>query len=194
WVCFPESGQSLCTLALIYDIANDAFGVRELPEVTCAAVGTVNDEAVSEAWDDDNEAWDADNSPWNEANYSLAVESLLIGCEDVAEMQDTQDAVALAAHVSRYDLTFGAPERVKFVRRVHVRTRDSSGTLYVRVGGRMSPTDTIAWSAEVPLAAPEQLVNIMALGRYISVEIRSDGDDVWSISGIDIEAEMRGYH
>src|SRR5690606_9591826 len=26
WVCFPESGNTLCTKALVYDVSNDAFG------------------------------------------------------------------------------------------------------------------------------------------------------------------------
>lgn len=31
WTCFPEAGSQYCTLALVYDVANDSFGVRELP-------------------------------------------------------------------------------------------------------------------------------------------------------------------
>lgn len=31
WTCFPESGSQYCTQALVYDVANDAFGIRELP-------------------------------------------------------------------------------------------------------------------------------------------------------------------
>lgn len=193
-VCFPESGEQYPTLALVYDLSKDRFGVRDLAGVTCAAVGIVNDEAISEAWDDDPEAWDEDNSTWNSANFSLANESLLLGYEDVAEMQDTEDAVSLTATIAKYDLTFGEPERVKFAKRVHVRCKPTFGTLFVRLGSRMTPTDTIAWSPEVALVEPASAVETFAQGRYISAEVRSQDSNVWTILGLDIEAEMRGYY
>lgn len=194
WVCFPESGAQYCTKALVYDIANDAFGVRDLPQVTSAAVGVVNDTAQSEAWDIDSQPWDQDGSFWNAANFSLANESLVTGYGTTAELQDTQDAVTVNASIGRYDLHLGEPERIKFVKRVHVRAQPGSGTLFVRVGARMTPSGTIQWSPEVTLSEPEQLVNTFAQGRYISVEIRSAGSNRWIITGIDLEAEMRGYH
>jgi len=193
WTCFPETGHQYCTKALVYDIANDALGVRDLDDVTCAEIGIVNDTAPDESWDADAQAWDDDNSYWNQANYSLAVESLVLGFDDVAEMQDTDDNVTRDASIGRYDLTFGESERVKFLRSIHVRSQPGAGSLYVRAGGRMSPTDTIQWSAERELVEPDQRVNMHVRGRYISVEVRSEGDDAWTIAGLDLEAEMRGY-
>lgn len=194
WLCFPEQGSAFCTAALVYDVANDAFGVRTLPGVACAAVGIVNDDAVSEAWDDDTEAWDDDLSLWNSANFSFARESLVIGFDDVAEMQDTDDPVPVAASAGRYDLTFGEPERIKFVRRVHVLATVGAGSLFVRVGARMTPGGAITWASEVELTEPNQIVNAFAQGRYICVELRSEGPAVWTVTGIEIEAELRGYH
>jgi hypothetical protein len=193
WVCFPEQGSTYCTLAAVYDVAHDAFGVRVLPNVTCAAIGIVNDTSPSEAWQDQTYTWADALRLWNQPNYSLAVESLLTGYGTTAEQHDTQDAVELAASLSRYDLTFGEPERVKFLRRVHVRARTSFGTLYVRVGSRYTPSDSILWSAEVALVEPEQVVNTFAQGRYISVEVRSEDSNVWLVTGIELEAELRGY-
>jgi hypothetical protein len=193
WTCFPESGAQYCTLALVYDVANDAFGVRDLDAVTCAAIGIVNDQAQSEAWDDDDGAWNDDNSVWNEANYSFATESLVLGSGTAATMQDTQDNVTLAASVGRYDLDFGEPERVKFVRRLHVLTNVGAGSLFVRVGSRMTPGGSITWSAEVELQDSDQIVNTFAQGRLICVEIRSEGAQTWTITSIEIEAEIRGY-
>jgi hypothetical protein len=118
----------------------------------------------------------------------------MLGVDDVSEIQDTDDAVTMAAKVGRYDLTMGDASRVKFVRRLHVRAGPNAGTLFVRVGARMTPDSNITWSAEQTLAEGEQIVNAFAQGRYISFEIRSAGDDVWSVSGVDIEYEARGYH
>lgn len=193
WTCFPESGSQYCTKALVYDVASDSFGVRDLANVTCAAVGIVNDTAVDETWDADTGFWDNDQSYWNAPNFSLATESLVIGYGSTASMQDTADNVSLAASIGRYDLTFGEPERVKFVRRVHVRAAAGFGTLYVRAGARMTPAGAISWSTEVALTEPEQIANLFAQGRYISVEARSQDAAVWTLTGLDLEAELRGY-
>lgn len=193
WVCFPEQGAQYCTLAAVYDVTHDAFGVRVLSNVTCAAIGIVNDTATSEAWASATYLWQDAARLWNQPNFSLAVESLVTGAGTAMTQHDTNDAVVVNASISRYDLTFGEPERVKFVRRAHLRAQPGFGTLFVRVGARMTPTDTIAWASEVALTEPDQIVDIFAQGRYISAEVRSDGDDVWVLSGLDLEAELRGY-
>ncbi|MEO8467976.1 MAG: hypothetical protein ABI640_21870 [Gammaproteobacteria bacterium] len=192
WICYPETGQSLCTKALVYDVANDAFGVRDLDTVSCAAIGTINDDASSEIIDDQEEIIDDDTRYLNQQNFSLSTESLVLGAADQAIQQDTADAVTVGAKIGRYDLDFGDAARVKFVRRLHVRAQNY-GTLAVRVGSRMSPTDAITWSAEQTLTEPDQVVNAFAQGRYISVEIRTAHTAVWTVSGIDIEYELRGY-
>lgn len=192
-VSFPAAGSELCNLALVYDIANDAFGVRDLPSISHAAIGTVNDDVPSDVIDDNDSVIDDVQRPFNVADLSAATESLVFGFDAALEMQDTEDASLVEASLAKYDLTFDAPERVKFVKRLHVRAEPGFGSLLVRVGARMTPTDTITWSNEVTLAEPDQIVNCFAQGRYISVEIRSNSDRVWTVTGVDIEAELRGY-
>jgi hypothetical protein len=196
WVCFPEAGETLCTLAAVYDLSGDTWAARSLPSVSCAAIGVVNDVAESEAWDADAESWDDDLSLWNQQNFNLATEALILGEPTTPAMiqVETADAVAVQATLGKYDMTFGEPERVKFAKRLHVRALAGYGTLFVRAGARMTPSGSITWSNEVTLTEPEQIVNLFAQGRYISVEIRSQGVELWRISGFDIEAEVRGYH
>src|SRR5690606_33673634 len=104
------------------------------------------------------------------------------------------DAVTLEAKIARHDLHFGDPARVKFVKRVHIRAEPGSGTLYVRLGARMTTDSPITWGSEIELPEGQQIVNGFAQGRYISVEIRSTGSAPWVVTGLDIEAELRGYH
>jgi hypothetical protein len=65
WICFPESGSTYATQALVYDVANDAFGIRDLPAATHAAIGIVDDTSPSQVWDDDSGFWDDDTETWN---------------------------------------------------------------------------------------------------------------------------------
>jgi hypothetical protein len=193
WICFPETGNSACTKALVYNTATDAFGERSLPNVSHAAIGIVNDTTPSGIWDADGEAWDVDFSAWNDVSYSLASSGLVTVGGTVMNLHDTNDATAVSASVGKYDLAFDAPERIKFIRRLHILTKNP-GTMFVRVGARMSPTEPIRWSPEVTLTEDSQVVNTFAQGRYISLEVRSTGVEPWVLTGINLEVELRGYH
>lgn len=195
WVRYPQAGNTYCTEALIYNIATGGWGVRSLSNGTCAAIGVVNDTSPDESWDADSNTWDSDDSYWNAANYSLAVEQLLTAVDGAAiTLEDDDTATTEAATLFKHDMTMGQPERLKLVRRVNVRTNDAPGTLYIRVGSRNSVTDSITWDAEQTLATPADHVNVRTLGKYISLEVRSAGSDVWQVSGFDLEYEWRGYN
>jgi len=107
--------------------------------------------------------------------------------------QDVDVGVVVPAYVGKYSMSFGEPERVKFVRRVHMRCQANFGTLLVRVGSQQTPTGPTTWSPEVAITAPQQIVNTFAQGRYISIEVRSNDVVVWKLTALELEAELRGY-
>jgi hypothetical protein len=194
WVCYPTTGNTYCDEALVYHLAADAWSIRALVELTCGDVGVVNDTAPDESWDADSQPWNLDDSAWNSANFSLAVEQLITGSNsDDLYLENDETPTAVAAAIYRHDLAFGAPERMKFARRLHVRTNETPGTLYCRVGSRNSVTDAILWDSERALVPPASFVNVRAQGRFLSWEIRGQDVDVWRVSGADLEAEVRGY-
>ena len=57
----------------------------------------------------------------------------------------------------------------------------------------MQPNAPINWSPEVEITGNTQIVDAFALGRYIGVQVRSEDSVEWKLTGLDIEAEMRGY-
>lgn len=193
-IYYPTAGNSFCDEFVEYNIADDTFAVLTCTAVACADVGVVNDTAPDETWDADAEAWDADTEAWNSANFSLAVEQMIVGADSATlELQNSGDAVVLDAHLARNDLSMGEPERFKFVRRIHFRTNVNPGNLFVRAGSRPSLSTSITWDAERTLAEGESFINTSVLGRFISVQIRSADDEEWALSGIDMEYELRGY-
>lgn len=191
---FPEAGNQFATLGLVYDIQADSFGVEELDSVVAAPVGFVNDDAASNTWASRTDTWAEATDVWGQSNLEAARDSIVHVKASSLSQQDTQDAVSLSATIGKRSMHFDQPERVKFVKRVHVMTGDNAGTLLVRVGGQMTPTGPTTWSNEVSITSPDQIVNCFAMGRYISVEVRSIGAEVWKVTGIDLEVEIRGYH
>jgi hypothetical protein len=190
---FPSSGNEFCDTGLVYNVGQDSFGVRELDQVTHAAVGFVNDTTESNTWADRTETWAAAVGPWGGSTVAAARDSMVLIRTDEMHQQDVTDAVDVTAYLGKYSMPFNDAARVKFLRRIHVRAKANYGTLLVRAGSQMEPNDTIAWSDEVSITDPEQIVNCFAQGRYISVEIRSTGSEVWKVTGLDLEIEQRGY-
>lgn len=191
---YPEAGNQFCTKALVYDLNTDSFGERDLSSVVLAPVGFINDDVASNTWADRTDTWAAAGDPWGSSTIAAARDSLVYVEAQALEQQDTIDAVAEAASLRKHSMDFGQPERVKFVRKVHLRAAPNYGSLILRVGGQMTPTGSTTWSNEVTLTAPEQVANISAIGRYISIEARSIGSDVWKVTGFDLEVESRGYY
>ncbi len=192
-VGFPQAGNEFCNLALVYDVSTDSFGVRDLDNVVHAPVGFVNDEVESNTWADRSDVWADAADPWGSSTIAAARDSIVHVRASTLRQQDVSDSEAVAASLGKSGMHLGEPERVKFVRRVHVRARENYGTLLVRVGASMTPNGPVTWSSEVSITDPEQIVNCFAQGRYIAIELRTTGSDVWKITGVDIEAEFRGY-
>lgn len=188
WVCFPESGESVCTAALVWDIARNAWGHRALTSVRHGATGIVNDTDSSLLWDAVSESWDAISVLWNADNFSSATRSLVLAA---AVMQLVGRAGTFSeGYLERLSLSLGEAERFKFVRRVHV--RGEGGTIYIRVGKQLVAGGAVSWSPELPLVlGTDSFVNCSALGRYISLSMRVPADSL--ITGIGLEAESRGY-
>ena len=190
---FPSAGNTYCDTALIYNVAHDSFGVRDLNQVVWAPVGVVDDTTEANTWADRTEVWADAVGAWGSSSVSQARDSLVLVTADEMLQQDVTDAETMTAYLGKYSMTMGDAARVKFVKRVHVKAKADYGTLFVRVGSQMEPNDAITWSTEVEITDPEQIVNTFAQGRYISLEVRSAGDTAWKITGFDIELEMRGY-
>ena len=190
---FPSTGSEYCNEALVYDISRDAFGVVEFDQVTQTPVGLVRDTVLADTWINRTEFWVLATAPWSTPLTSAAIDSLVILKPTEMVQTDTNVATALEAMVGRSGLTFGDPERVKFVKSIRIRTREKFTELFVKVGGQMTANGVTTWSDEVRMTAGDEIANLFAVGRYIAVEVRSSDENPWKLTGIDIEAEMRGY-
>lgn len=190
---FPSAGSKFCDTALVYNVEFDSFGVRDLDQVTHAPVGFVNDSVESNTWADRTEVWADAVGPWGASTISSARDSMVLIRTDEMHQQDMNDAEVKTAYLSKYSMDFGDSTRVKFLRRVHVQAKANYGTLFIRAGSQMEPNDSITWSNETAITDPEQIADLFAQGRYLSIQVRSAGSDVWKLTGLDMEIELRGY-
>jgi hypothetical protein len=196
WVCFPEAGNSLCTRAMVYDVANDAWGDRELPGIAFAANGLINDTATDETWDADSDAWDGDSSPWNQVNYSLATADLVLADPTTPDLLEVgRGTQSLTSTLSKYSMGFGEPGRFKFLKRVHfLIDAETAIDFEFRIGTQQAAEGTITWQAPVTFNSDDQFVNVLATGRFVSWELKALTDSPFRVTDIAFEYEWRGYH
>jgi len=196
WVMYPEAGSERCTRAMIYDLANNAWGDRELLGISNADTGIVNDTAADETWDSDAAVWNADLEVWDQQNFSLATEELVLADSTNTELvQIGTGDESLVSTLRREDLDFDDPVRFKFVKRLHLRVEAATSIDFlVRIGKRNATGESISWNSALTYNSDDGFLNVTITGRYISIEIAATTNTTFKITGIELEAELRGYH
>lgn len=193
WVCIPEAGSQFATIAHIWDIARDTWTTRDLNNVRYGTTGYVRDEVESSTWDSDSDTWDSDISAWN-AGKTGSIQRVTLTEDDLMYVEDTTDPVDIVATITKEDMDFGDSTLRKTSRRVKL---EGSGEgflgLQFRLGARnsTSPSDGIAWGAFVNYDDPDG-VPFEVDGRFISIEVRSMGPALWTVTRIILEAVASG--
>lgn len=83
WVCFPETGATYCTRAVIWNWVSDTWGVREIPNVGFAMPGIISDPTSGETWDTAVGVWDTDDIAWGDRTSDPTKRRLLMACPAV---------------------------------------------------------------------------------------------------------------
>lgn len=202
WVCFPELGQTECTVAAVWNWEDKNWTIRRLNNLTYGATGQLSPFATN-TWDDQNMAWDDAVTAWSEDSLSPAQERLLV-CSSTevisaADVTGTINGAAYTSYVQRDGLAFGDPSTVKTIRGLRLRVEAALGTLIqVEVGGSMNPdTASVNWSAPVVYevgVTPYNQVDTFATGRFISIRLTSLDNQPWRMTSEDIDFIVSGKY
>lgn len=198
WICFPESGATACTLALVWNYKDDTFAIREIPSITYGAKGPLT-YASAGTWSADSNTWDTDTTSWGSSDASSAEHRLLL-CRDsdilIADSGTTNDGTAYDAYLEKTGLAFDDPGAVKMIRAVYPRIDGPTGqTLTVEVGGSMDAEASPTWSAPVTYTIGSSYkADCFATGRFLSLRIKSTGSFAWRCKSIDVDLIKRGAY
>jgi len=192
WICFPKTGSSFADTAFIWNYKDDTWTTRELPTVKHIGYGLVDPSAV-ETWDSDSEVWDLDSSSWGELSYSpTIIKNLMAGSTKFYLADDTEqsDGTNMTAYIERTGLDFGAPDQLKYIKRIWPRI-ETSGSVTVKMGSQMAHRDAVTWKSYT-FTSGDDKVDVDVTGRFIAWRIESTDNVSWSISDLDFEYEMKG--
>jgi len=192
WVCIPESGSQFATLAHIWDYAHDTWVTRDLNNVTYGTTGYVQDETPSNTWNSHTEVWDSNPAAWN-AGETGSIPRVVIPESNYLYVEDTADLTAYDARITRNDLTFDDETQFKLIQRITVNgAGDGLDDLQIRLGKRNSTEEAITWYpfvTRLPDGNPYEIS-----GRFISLEIFSDGEELWTVDRITIQGRYNGSY
>lgn len=198
WVCFPELTQTKCTKALVYNYKDKTISFRDLPNVVSGNTGQV-DNSTGQTWDGNTQKWDEMLQAWDENEFGAQQERTMFCAPDrpslvLADSGTQFFGQNVATSMERVGLTFGAPNFVKTINRLHLRVKGPTGSvLLVKVGGQLVQDGPITWSAAMPFRIGiDGSVGIMATGSFLAYRITSQIGAYWRLEGGEPKFSGRG--
>jgi hypothetical protein len=222
WICFPGNGQTTCTQALIWNWEGDAFGLRDLPNVTDGDFGTALfsaetwDAGIDVAtwdsdaatWDSDAviwkasaETWDADATIWNQTNFSATRANMVMSTNPpmliTLEQSNSFAGAAVAAVLERKHIALGGDtDAVKTIRSIRPRIDGPVGSVVqIEIGASMDAETAPVYAEPISYVLGSTLkADTFASGRFHSVRFSSSGVAPWRIKSYDIDYITQGRY
>lgn len=209
WACFPQSGQSFPSIALIWNWIEDTFTLRELTDATFIGVGIV-DPQVSSTFDSQSGSFDTDSGPFDESTFNPTSTRLLMS--DLSKrllLVDEGNVFAnsgdMTAYAERQSLPIGRQDsrgkihvdisKVEAITRIHPRFTGSNGTeITVKVGGQDEIGDILNFDSEETFTiGTDYKVDVHSAFRLPAIRFESTGDKAWKLDGFKVEFHTLGY-
>ena len=199
WVCVPTS-EEFPTVAAVWDIDEDTWGLRDIPLVPIMASGLAQQELPEGTWDTRLSTWDTDLTRWSDKGISPIANSLLMTDRTNSKFQvisalfPDEDGRPIQAIIQRTMLDFDTPASNKWVSRLWPNIDAPSGTVItIRAGGVQATSDPINWGPRQPFTVgTDEFVNLSAQGKYLSFEFASVTLQTWRMAQFEVEFTVTG--
>jgi len=198
-ICVPQLGDEACTLAAVWNFANDVWSIRELNNATCAGVGQLNYGAAN-SWAAATETWAELTAQWNQDEFSAAQQRMLIGSSSplisVMDVTAKFSGTPFTSFLEKSGIHLDQPDRVKLIKSIYPRVKADAGTrIMFQVGGAMDVEGAITWKDPVTYTVGTSYkVDSMASGRFLAMRVQSIDDAQYEIRSMDIEYEFMGSY
>lgn len=206
WFCIPESGNSFCTLALVWNWEENTIGLRDIPLAAHIIAGVSNVGTGADSWSSDGAAWSSDISSWDERLYNPATRGLFMAVPGIPQVyqadQTTQFAgVSYNAYIERTGL--GIPLRAnqppdisqnKYLTRLYPRIEGTPGGIVkISVGGQMRVGDTPSYSGPKNfIIGTDKFLDFRVPGKLFAIKYLVDSAIDMKISGHELELRAAG--
>lgn len=200
WVCFPEQGQTYCTLALVWNWKYNTWGVKEIPGVVHACPGSVSYSAAN-TWELLAEGWASLGVTWNQnATKLLATNTLVASPRDqkifAIEAGTKFDTTAYESYLQRDNIRFDAPNTVKLAKEVRPLIEGPVGSsIDIYVSSSYDQTADPEWFGPFPFTiGVDQKIDCHVVGRMLGVKFVATADFPWRLKRYDLILEQIGLY
>ena len=196
WICYPQTGSTLPSKAMIWNWRDNTWSDRDLPSAPHIGYGIINDSNETTTWDADGEVWNTDTTLWDAKSFNPTDRKLLMAAANLYELDTTTQFAGsnFESKIERVGLHFGQPDKIKTVNGIWLIT-NGGGTVNVTVGSAMNPGEAISWgSAQTYTLGSNKKIGCRATGRYISYRIEATGQDLWEVLGVSFDIKIRGIN
>lgn len=211
WICFPTTGDTYCTQALVWNYRENTWGHRELPNITSMVPGVVPAVQTNDTWNSGAAVvWDSSGGfdAWDQGEASpLEFRGVMAGFADtklyLVDSTYTFNGTAYLSYVERTEVPLAGLNRdgsttlnfesVKFLRSVRPRFSVIPGdSMQLYVGWQMHIEDTVTWEGPFSMDPQNEFhVDVTVSGRLFSFRIEDASlTNLWKLDGFDIDVRV----
>jgi len=208
WVCFPETGNSVCTKALVWNWKENTWGIRDLPDTAFIASGIVDPIDSEELWSGAVGTWATDTDAWGDRSYDPAQRKMLMAIPGTTKLytpDNTQqfDGVNMTSYVEKVGIGFPLkadkpPDYTteKLLRGIWPRIRGTAGGIVnVYVGTQERVDGAVTYEAAFPFTiGTTEYVDCLLTSKLHALKFESTGDVQWKLDGYDADIVPAGMH
>ncbi len=209
WFCYPETGATFPTLAIVWNATTGAIGVRELANLNFIASTIIDDsDIVDPAWNSDSEGWDTDTEAWDRPLFfpqGIGMLGIDPTNTKLFELDSTNqlDGVNMTVLLEREGLALigqdrqGNPKvdltRRKLFKRIWIKAEGSPFNVSLGVQEQLGGAITYAPS-QVFTPGTDEYLDFTVNGRLGAVKFESSADVAWQLHAYDLDIEGLGEH
>ena len=206
WACFPtaEGARGQCSKAVVWNWTNQAFTIRDLPDLAHIGYGSVDDPNSFTTWAAAVPTWSSSLGTWSQSWSQVENVLVMAGYTDTKLYRNNsgnrEDTTDMTSYVQRTGLSTtaqGQPDQVvvKRIKAIYpkMEVSGSDNTVNVYVGTQMSTEEAVTWSSAYTFNPDTQSkVSVRASGKLYGVKFESTGDFDWRLDGYSIEIDDAG--
>lgn len=197
FICYPSVGQTVCDKAMVWNYKDKTVSFRDVPNLNHANFGAV-DNSLNSTFDSDSLPFDSDLSLFNSSDFVPSTARVMLASNDnklfMLDSSASWDGALPDAYLERRGLSFGAPDKIKFIRSVRPRIVGSTGyTVKVKVGWANDPYSDPTYSDPIEYVIGQTVsCDCRVSGRYMSIMFITGTGYQWRLDSYDLDIEISG--
>ena len=206
WACFPtpESTSNQCNKAIVWNWTNQAFTIRDIPDLAHIGYGTEDDPNAFTTWAAAIPTWASAIGGWA-VTWSQSENVLLMASPTNTKLfrnasGNREDTTDMTSFISRTGITMNSQQQndqstVKRIKAIwpKMEITGSGNTVNVYVGTQNSTEEAVSWSSAVAFNPDTQSkVSVRKSGKLYGVKFESTGDFHWRLDGYEVELDDAG--